>query len=167
MVYTPYQGYYTPQMHQNINNDRLAYLQQYQQQMPQPQQPQQMQQGQQTFNQGLLWVQGEAGAKSYMVAPGASVLLMDSEGPRFYIKTVDNSGIPTMRIFEYKELAQNQVPPVVAEAKEPEYATHDEIDQLKREIQDLKKKLEVKHEPTIQPTKRRTKSDAESDEDDK
>ena len=55
-------------------------------------------------NSGLIWVQGEAGAKSYLVAPGNTVMLMDSEGERFYLKSADASGMPMpLRIFEYKE----------------------------------------------------------------
>ena len=52
-----------------------------------------------------LWVQGEAGAKSFCVAPGQNVLLMDSESQRFYIKSADASGMPLpLRTFEYKEI---------------------------------------------------------------
>ena len=55
-------------------------------------------------NNGLIWVQGEAGAKSYIVSPGNTVMLMDSEGERFYLKSADASGMPMpLRIFEYKE----------------------------------------------------------------
>ena len=58
----------------------------------------------QNGNNGLIWVQGEAGAKSYIVAPGNTVMLMDSEGERFYLKSADVSGMPMpLRIFEYKE----------------------------------------------------------------
>lgn len=53
---------------------------------------------------GLNWVQGEAGAKSWLVAPGSTVLLMDSESQRFYLKMADPSGVPTMRTFEYTEV---------------------------------------------------------------
>lgn len=156
MAYTPYMNYMPPAYQQNMNNDRLSYLQQFQQQMPQIQpQPQ-------PFNQGLLWVQGEAGAKSYIVAAGASVLLMDSEASKFYIKTTDASGVPSMRTFEYKEILPNQMPPVVAEVKEPEYATHEDVEYLKKQIEELKQKLEVKHEPIVQPTRRRPKPDDES-----
>ena len=35
----------------------------------------------------IIWVQGEEGAKAYMVAAGNSVLLMDSENSAFYIKS--------------------------------------------------------------------------------
>lgn len=40
---------------------------------------------------GPIWVQGESGAKSYMVAPGNTVVLFDSEKETFYIKTTDTS----------------------------------------------------------------------------
>lgn len=55
-------------------------------------------------NNGLVWVQGDAGAKSYPIAPGCTVMLMDSEGERFYLKSADASGMPLpLRVFEYKE----------------------------------------------------------------
>ena len=53
---------------------------------------------------GLNWVQGEAGAKSWLVNPGATVLLMDSENQRFYLKSADMNGVPAMRTFEYSEV---------------------------------------------------------------
>lgn len=53
---------------------------------------------------GIVWVQGEAGAKAYPVAAGNSMLLMDSEGEQFYIKSTDISGMPMpLRVFTYKE----------------------------------------------------------------
>lgn len=149
MAYNPYNPYMPPAYQQNINNERLAYLQQFQQ-------PQQ----QQTYNQGLLWVQGEAGAKSFLVAPGASVLLMDSETPKFYIKSADNAGMPNMRTFEYKEVLPNQNPQPLEESKTVGYATQEEIAELKKQIEELKQKLEEKNESTIQPVKRRAKPDA-------
>ena len=52
----------------------------------------------------IIWVQGEEGAKAYMVAAGNSVLLMDSENSAFYIKSTDASGMPLpLRVFDYKE----------------------------------------------------------------
>ena len=62
---------------------------------------------------GILWVQGEAGAKSWAVAPGKSVMLMDSESNTFYIKSSDNSGMPMpLRIFDYTERTQQLTQPV-------------------------------------------------------
>ena len=37
-------------------------------------------------NSGITWVQGEAGAKSYLVAPNTTVQLWDSEAQRIYLK---------------------------------------------------------------------------------
>lgn len=55
-------------------------------------------------NSGIVWVQGEAGAKSYLVGAGNSVMLMDSEQSVFYIKSTDQSGMPLpLRIFDYTE----------------------------------------------------------------
>lgn len=58
-------------------------------------------------NQGLIWVSGEIGAKSYLMTPNSTVMLMDSEAQKFYIKTTDNAGMPTLRSYEYKECLQN------------------------------------------------------------
>lgn len=60
-----------------------------------------------SMDNGIIWVQGEAGAKAYFVPMGKSVMLMDSEKDVFYIKTVDASGVPNaLRIFDYKERTQ-------------------------------------------------------------
>lgn len=85
---------------------------------------------------GIIWVQGDAGAKSYLVGAGQSVLLMDSESSRFYIKSTDNSGMPMpLRIFEYKEISVQA--PTAPEAGQ-KYVTHDE---LKKWTDDLWSKL--------------------------
>ena len=97
--YAPfYRPTYYDQMQPNPNMNQFN--QQFQQPIPQPVTQPMAQQG----NNGLIWVQGEAGAKSYLVAPGNTVMLMDSEGERFYLKSADASGMPMpLRIFEYKE----------------------------------------------------------------
>ena len=50
---------------------------------------------------GLIWVQGEAGAKAYPVAPGQTVDLWDSENQVVYLKSADASGMPSMKILDY------------------------------------------------------------------
>lgn len=70
----------------------------------QPMQPMPVLQQPQPVTNGIIWVQGEAGAKAYLTVPGASVLLMDSENNTFYIKSSDQSGMPLLlRIFDYTE----------------------------------------------------------------
>ena len=103
--YNQYQG-----MPQNQYQPQTMQIPQYQ--MPQSV-PQAVQQPQNS--NGIIWVQGEAGAKSYLVAPGQSVLLMDSEGSAFYIKSTDPSGMPLpLRIFDYTERNGTQNAPTVA-----------------------------------------------------
>lgn len=63
----------------------------------------------------VIWVQGEAGAKSYLVAPGQTVWLMDSENLVFYIKSTDPSGMPLpLRIFDYTERNGAQNVPTIS-----------------------------------------------------
>lgn len=85
-----------------------------------------------------LWVQGEAGAKAYPVAPGNSVLLMDSERNVFYIKSADASGMPMMRTFDYTERTAAQNPPVqAAQTPQGDYVTRGEFDALRARIEAL------------------------------
>lgn len=77
---------------------------------------------------GLNWVQGEAGAKSWFVNPGATVLLMDSESQRFYLKSADPNGVPQMRTFEYAEIGAQ------APAEPKKYLTVEEFAGFKKEV---------------------------------
>lgn len=62
-----------------------------------PQYPQQNQQN------GIVWVQGIEGAKAHPVGAGQAVLLMDSDSNCLYLKSADQTGMPSLRIFDYKE----------------------------------------------------------------
>lgn len=90
-----------------------------------------------TPNNGLIWVQGDAGAKSYMVAPNSTVLLMNSENDTFFIKSADQSGMPMLRKFSYAEITSNDVSQ--SEGKDIAYATKDELEALRKELKDLVK----------------------------
>jgi hypothetical protein len=112
-----YQQYY-PQM-QGVQN------------IPQQNQPQQ--------NNGIIWVQGEAGAKSYLVAPNSTVTLWDTESEVIYVKSADASGMPSMKVLDYK----------IRGASEPQnipmqngFATKDDLDALRADFTALKAKIE-------------------------
>ena len=95
---------YQDQLNQLRSNPMQMQGQSFQQPFPaQSQFP--MQPPRQDSN-GLIWVQGEAGAKSWFVAPGATVLLMDSENPRFYIKSANMNGVPAMDTFAYYKVGE-------------------------------------------------------------
>lgn len=79
---------------------------------------------------GLVWVQGEAGAKSYIVAPGSTVMLMDSENSVFYIKSADVSGMPMpLRIFEYTERTGSVPQPTGQGTDFSRFVTREELEQ--------------------------------------
>lgn len=130
---------YTPQIYYPN-----SYTQQFQSQYQQPMIPTQMSgtpAPQAQNNSGLIWVTGEVGAKSYLVAPNQSVLLMDSEGDRFYLKSTDGAGMPTLRTFEYKEVLQNAPQPANLQKNNmnEQYVTRDEYNELLARIDDMQK----------------------------
>lgn len=133
--------------------DRLAQLQnQYQQAINVPQMvPTQMPVANQQVNQGLLWVSGEVGAKSYLVAPNSTVLLMDSDSSRFYLKSADNAGMPSLRIFEYTEVLQNapQVTQSVKTNLDDKYVTRKEYDDLQGKYEEILKRLDDCSTPMV------------------
>lgn len=59
---------------------------------------------QQNQTNDMAWCQGEAGAKSFPVAPGHTLPIFDSEANTFYVKSVDIMGRPLpLRIYDYVE----------------------------------------------------------------
>lgn len=113
------------------------YLQNYPQVYPQ----QNTQQAQQ--NNGIVWVQGIEGAKAHPVGAGQSVLLMDSDSDCMYLKSADQTGMPSLRVFDYKERTSSSGP------KNDDlsvFATKDELshyvtkEELKKAILDARKK---------------------------
>jgi hypothetical protein len=131
----PYYGAQPP-MADNLTQLRMnaSQMQNAVTQPPMPTQPMQQQSSQ------IIWVSGEAGAKSYMVAPGNTVMLLDAENSVFYLKSADASGMPLpLRIFDYKErtTAAQQAfgGSVTAESVNLDnFVTRKEFDELKASI---------------------------------
>lgn len=130
-----------------VTYNPVGYQYPYNQQMI-PQQPQMSYTAPQNQqSNGIVWVQGEAAAKAYPVAPGSNALLMDSEGECFYIKSTDASGMPLpLRTFEYHEVINSQQSIPQASSEGPrinpdDYIKKSEYEDLKKEIEELKTKL--------------------------
>jgi len=69
------------------------------------------------------WVKGKEEADAYLVAPNASVMLMDMENKCFYVKSADSLGMAQpLRIFDFKERT-------AAPATSPDYITRKEFDE--------------------------------------
>lgn len=116
----------------------MNYQQQYYPQYQQPiQQPVQQ-------NNGIIWVQGEAGAKSYLVAPNTTVQLWDSEKQVIYLKSADASGMPNMKVLDYT--IRNAETHPIPVSTDVEYVTKEEFSSFAEKIQSQIDKLPTKKE---------------------
>lgn len=104
--------------------------------------PQMTQQNNQAPQQSssIIWVQGEAGAKSYLVAPNSTVTLWDTESETIYVKSADASGMPNMKVLDYK-IRGNAVE-TASIPMQNGFATKDDLNALRDELNALKAKLE-------------------------
>lgn len=96
---------------------------------------------QQQINSNLIWVQGEAGAKSYLVAPNNTVQLWDSERQTIYLKSADASGMPSMRILDYTFRDAPQASQMAQKFAGVDYPTRDEFNALKGRIEAIRAEL--------------------------
>ena len=119
----------------------MGYQQYYPQQNNMMQQNNQApQQNNYAPNQNLIWVQGEAGAKSYLVAPNSTVTLWDTESETIYIKSADASGMPNMKVLDYK-IRGNAVETANIPMQNG-FATKDDLNALRDELTALKARIE-------------------------
>ena len=99
---------------------------------------------------GINWVSGETGAKSWIVGRGESVLLMDSENQCFYLKSADASGMPLpLRTFDYTERTPNtsQGSQTAFNQSNDNFITRTEFDDLKAKYEELEKQLKASKNP--------------------
>ena len=96
----------------------------------------------------IYWVQGIESAKAYPVGAGNSILLMDSDNSAFYIKTADQSGVPSLRAFDYTERTGEKHVDLAA------YVTREEFNEFVTKLS-----------TTTEKKKKKKKEDDEEDED--
>lgn len=92
-------------------------------------------------NSNLIWVQGEAGAKSYLVAPNTTVQLWDSENQVIYLKSADGSGMPSIKTLDYT-IRDAQKPQEPIKEVEGKYISKDELNGLKSQIEALRREVD-------------------------
>lgn len=112
------------------------YPTQYQNQYyPQSFFPQQQNQ-QQVQNNNIIWVSGEAGAKSYLVAPNTTVQLWDSDENVIYLKSADASGMPSIKVLDYtvRETPENKN---AVYSNKAIYATKDEMEKEIKRLENM------------------------------
>lgn len=97
--------------------------------------PQGVQQQQPSSNSVMVvFVEGEAGARSYPVAAGNTVMLMDFNSNKFWLKSTDTTGMPQqLRTFSFIE----EIPKVESTIKTVPVVTREEFDALSQKIDKL------------------------------
>ena len=127
MAYNGFPATYQPMFYQP------QYQPQFQQQTPTQPAPAQ---------QNIIWVQGEAAARGYLMAPNTTLPLWDSESNTIFLKTTDAAGMPSMKVLDYT--IRDTTPanaPVAASAAQgnnsPAYATKADVDALTARIDAL------------------------------
>ena len=111
-----------------------------------------------TQNNGMIWIQGEAGAKSYMVAPNCTVALWDSESQTVYLKSADASGMPSMKVLDYT-IREDASGNYKKESK-IDFATKDEVSAIQRQIDEIKANMSRRKENRNERTLSAVKSTA-------
>lgn len=147
----PYYGYQPYQPYQPPMADQLMQLRQNQyqpnmQQVPQQQAP------------SIVWVQSEAEAMTYPIAPNNAVTLWDSNAPVIYLKQADASGKPSMKIYDLVE--RNSRPVQTMQTQAVEYATKDELAALAARLDAI---TTMKESP-VKSTSKKTVQKEESSE---
>lgn len=98
---------------------------------------------------GVIWVQGEAGAKAYQVTtPNLVVPLFDTENQTIYLKYLDQQGRPQYEILDYvNRNAPSPQPPTqeVAVIETGNFVTQEQFadfsNQMTQQFAELQKKL--------------------------
>lgn len=103
----------------------------------------------------MIFVQGKDAAKVYPVARGSSVVLFDSEGDKFYIKAVDNTGMPMrLRTFSYAEVMEEEPHGMSSlapqEVDTSQFATKQELRTLVNTVETLADKVQNIEVPKIE-----------------
>ena len=161
-------GYFYPMQSAQMPNmaeNQGQYVPQYQQQMPM-QNPTPISQ---PIND-MIWVLNENEATSYPVAPNNSVVLWDKSNPTIYVKSVNASGMPSMRVLDFVERSAESQNSGSNGSKThrctcgDKFATKEQINDLRGKIDDLTAKYEELSHPVVEKTKTTAKKAKEIDE---
>lgn len=90
-------------------------------------------------NNTIIWVQGEAGAKSFSMGPNSRVALWDSEAQTIYLKSTDQFGMPSMEYIDYT--IRDRGTPETTLSQANDYISREEFNALCSEIENLKNSL--------------------------
>ena len=97
----------------------------------------------------ITFVNGIEGAKAFQLRPSSSVLLMDSDNSKFYVKSTDNLGIANISSYSFVEVKNLPIENVAANQPsntgEQNTKLYEEmkikIDELESKVDELQSKL--------------------------
>lgn len=128
-------NYYNNPYQQNLQNmkQQLDNLQMQSQTMPvMPIQP--------VPTQTIQFVKGIEGAKAYAITPSSSIMLMDTDEPKFYTKQADANGIVEIKTYKFEEVKEETPKP--AEEPSGNYVLRSDFDDLQEYVNAINSKLE-------------------------
>nr|DAJ52469.1 MAG TPA: hypothetical protein [Caudoviricetes sp.] len=111
-------------------------IQQMEQQRQQFQYPTQQMQAPPAQNVNWIHVAGIDGAKNQIVQPGQTTWMMDNNSPFFYVKSVDNMGSATLRVFQFQEIPPDTLTAPQTQQKDysDKYVTREEYNELLKRL---------------------------------
>ena len=135
-----------------MNTNQFGQIPQFTNPYPMPQSNMFMPKPMMPVNNGIVWVQGIEGAKAYQIPQNSNIILMDSERNRMYIKTSDNIGMCSLRIFDFNEVTEtsNSNNPIVSQQDLSQFVTKEELDKI---LSDFKGRVNNEPIPATKPTK--------------
>lgn len=83
----------------------------------------------------FAWVQGEAAAQAYQVAPNSTVVLLDSEQPVLYMKSADATGRPGQMVKQYL-VTEEQYRQIQNGTNSSEFVSKEEFEKAIADIQE-------------------------------
>lgn len=108
----------------------------------------------------VIWIEGESAAKSYPVAAGNTVILMDSENPVAYKKSTDMSGKPLpIEIYDLVRRDSSDMAEETHQINLEEYLTKKEFDKYASDIEQRFAEITDEEEyEEVKPVRRGRKS---------
>ena len=111
------------------------------------------QQQQQVYQNNIIWVKGKENARSMQVPPNSTVILLDSEVRKFYIKTTDDIGLGKLRVFSYVEEPDNDSTNTSSSVPNIDLSNY----VTKTELEEIVKEIKSNNEPIVSTVKSDTK----------
>lgn len=98
-------------------------------------------------NAAIIWVQGEAAARGYLMAPNTTLPLWDSESNTIFLKTTDAAGMPSMKVLDYtiRDVSPANGPVAVSatgSTNAPAYATKADVEALAGQLNALRAEMD-------------------------